>query len=80
VFTRYVAVCVYHLFVCVLGALVSERSVCELSDSYDTVSLGICFIVLRRKVLPSLSWGQGLFETLDGTRHISTKCQEQHIQ
>jgi NADH:ubiquinone oxidoreductase subunit 5 (subunit L)/multisubunit Na+/H+ antiporter MnhA subunit len=24
-----VAVCVYHLFVCVLGALVSGRSVCE---------------------------------------------------
>jgi len=36
-----ICLCVY-----VLGALVSERSVCELSDSYDTMSLGICFIVL----------------------------------
>jgi len=34
---RYVAVCVYHLFVyvCVLGALVSERSVCELFRNYE---------------------------------------------
>jgi len=36
------------------------------------MSLDMCFIVLRRKVLPSLSWVQGLFETLDGTQHIST--------
>jgi hypothetical protein len=75
-----VAVCVYHLFVCVLDALVSERSVCELSDRYDTVSLDICFIVLRRKVLPSLPWVQGLFETLDVTEHITANCQEQHTQ
>jgi len=33
IFAWYVAVCVCHLFVCVLGALVSGRSVCELFRS-----------------------------------------------
>jgi hypothetical protein len=36
--------------------------------------------MLQRQVLPSFSWVQVFFETLDSTEHISTKCQEKYTQ